>query len=416
MALTVKRMTRLLSKGQPGRYLDGSGLYLVVVGKGSGHWERRFQLRKKEHYLGLGSVNAFNLAEARERNRRVSQQLADKIDPLEQRRSQQAALAAQAARAKTFGECATEFYRTNAPTWKHLAHTAQWSASVLGRTLQGKPTKQDYCHALRRMPVGTIDTPIVMQVLRPLWHDKPETMSRVRSRIANVLDFAKAAGYRQGDNPASWTIISKLLPARSKVKKVEHFEAVGYDELPVFMHELRQRHGSAARALEFAILTAARTAEVLEAVWSEFDLNEATWTIPADRMKGGREHRVPLTRQVIDLLNALPRESDLMFVGPTAGKGLSKTSLIAVMRRMKRTETPHGFRSSFSDWANERTTHSNHAIEISLAHKVGNATEKAYRRGDLFAKRRRLMEQWASYCCAPAVAEREPGKVVGIRG
>ena len=414
MALTVKRTARLLSRGQPGRHFDGAGLYLVVTGKGTAHWERRYRLREREHYLGLGSVNAFDLTEARERNRRVSQQLADKIDPLAQRRAERAALAVQAARAKTFGECAEEYFKTNEPTWKHLGHTAQWSSTVLGRTLLGKPVKKDkdYCATLRGLPVGDIDTPIVMQALQPHWPTKTETMSRTRARIASVLDWAKAAKYRSGDNPAAWETIGKLLPSRAKVAKVKHFNAVDYRDLPQCMHELRQRHGTAARALEFAILTAARTSEVLDARWDEIDLDERVWTIPAERMKGGKEHRVPLSSHVIELLDELPREGDLLFVGPTAGKGLGKMALITVMRKLKHTETPHGFRSSFSDWAHEHTNFSNHAIEISLAHKVGSATEKAYRRGDLFEKRRRLMAAWATYCCAPQVAT---DRVVAIR-
>jgi integrase len=416
MALTMKRVAKLVSRGEPGRHFDGSGLYLVIAGKAAAHWERRYQLHDREHYLGLGSAGAFNLTEARERNRRVSQTLADKIDPLEQRRAERARRAAQAARTVTFGECAEEYFKTNAPTWKHQAHIAQWSASVLGRTLLGKVTSQDYCHSLRRLPVGAIDTPIVMQVLRPLWHEKPETMSRIRARIASVLDWAKAAGYRQGDNPAALEIIGKLLPSRAKVAKVEHFAAVDYREMPQCMHELRQRHGSAARALEFAVLTATRTAEVLDATWPEFDLNEATWVIPPERMKGGREHRIPLSPEALKLLNELPREGNIVFVGPQEGKGLSKMSLVAVMRRMGRSEVPHGFRSSFSDWAHERTGHSNHAIELSLAHSIGNATEKAYRRADMFAKRRRLMEQWSGYCTSPPAAEKKSDRtVVSIR-
>jgi integrase len=419
MALTAKRAARLLIKGLPGRYFDGKGgLYLVIEGKRSAHWERRYQLHGTEHYYGLGSAQVFSLAEARERNRKVSQLLADKIDPLAQKRADRAQRAAQAARAITFGECAEEYFKTNSPTWTHRSHVAQWAASMLGRTLQRKTVKHDYCRALRRLPVQAIDTPMVMQVLKPLWHDKPETMSRVRARIAAVLDWAKAAGYRSGDNSAAWEIIGKLLPARGKVKKVEHFEALDYGELPSFMAKLRQRHGTATRALEFAILVAGRTNEALGARWPEINLDEATWTVPPERMKSGREHLVPLAPQVIELLRQLPREdgSDLVFIGARAGKEMSRTALMRCMTRMGRSETVHGFRSAFSDWAHERTAHSNHAIEISLAHAVGSDQERAYRRGQMFDKRRKLMEEWARYCTSPPQAKADKTVVVPMRG
>jgi integrase len=234
-------------------------------------------------------------------------------------------------------------------------------------------------------------------------------MSRVRSRIENVLDWAKAAGYRAGDNPAAWDIISKLLPARSKVRKVEHFEAVPYAELPAFMTALRKRRGSAARALEFLILTAARSTEVREASWPEIDLAEKVWTIPAERMKAERDHLVPLTDEAIALLRNLPHEegSDLVFIGQQPGKPLSDAAMRGVMQRMGLTAVPHGFRSTFSDWAHERTGHSSHAIEISLAHSVGSEAERAYRRGPMFDKRRKLMEQWAAFATSPPAARAE---------
>jgi integrase len=431
--LTAKRVAKLLRRGEPGRHFDGMGLYLVIESRKSAHWERRYQLHEKEHYLGLGGVKVFSLAEARERNRKISQQLADKIDPLAAKRADRAQRAAQAAREVSFGECAEEFFKTNAETWKHRAHLAQWKASILGRTLGGlgptplggKPVKNDYCRTLRSMPVQNIDTPVVLGVLKPHWHDKPETMSRVRSRIENVLDWAKAAGYRSGDNPAAWDIIGKLLPARSKVSKVKPFEAVHYNDLPGFMVELRKRQGSAAHALTFLILVTARTREVLDAVWPEINLDERVWTVPAERMKAERDHLVPLTDEAIDLLRGLPREdgSDLVFIGPQHGKPLSSSAMMELMKRMKRKEVVHGFRSTFSDWAHERTGHSNHAIEISLAHSVGSEAERAYRRGPMFDKRRKLMEQWADYCLSPPVAaeteatgKTATGKVLPMRG
>jgi len=417
MGLTVKMVAKLLSSGQPGRYFDSKGLYLVIGGKNAASWERRYRLHEREHYYGLGSaIGTFGLAAARKRNEEISRLLADRIDPLEQKRAQRAQQAALAARTMTFGECAEEFFKTNSPTWKHRAHLAQWSSTVLGRTLRGKPVEYDYCKSLRHLPVQAIDTPIVMSVLRPHWHEKSETMSRIRARIASVLDWAKAAGYRTGDNAAAWQVIGKLLPSPSKVAKVEHLEAVPYTELPAFMRLLRQRRGSAARALEFTIMTCARTDETLAATFSEFDFDEKVWTVPAERMKGEREHKVPLAPQVIELLKELPREGDVVFVGPTQGKGLNDAAMLDVMKRMKRTETVHGFRSSFSDWAHEQTAYDNHSIEISLAHAVGAEAEKAYRRGPMLAKRRRLMEDWARYCMTlPVMGEERSDKIVAIR-
>ena len=223
MALTAKRVAKLLRGGKKDRHFDGAGLYLCIESETNASWQRRYQLDGAEHHFGLGSARVFSLSEARARNRRVSQLLADSIDPLAQKREEKAQRIAAAARSVTFGEAAADYYRAHAPAWKHAKHTAQWRASVLGLTLSGKPTKHDYCRTLRPLPVAQIDTPLILQVLKPLWHDKPETMSRVRARIASVLDFAKAAGYRQGDNPASWDVIGKLLPARGKVAPVEHF-------------------------------------------------------------------------------------------------------------------------------------------------------------------------------------------------
>jgi integrase len=419
MRLTVKRVARLLSAGIPGRHFDEAGLYLVIESKTNAHWERRYQLHDKTHYLGLGSArhNTFTLEEAREENRQISQQLTKKIDPLKARRAERAQRAAEEAHSITFGDAAEEYFKTNAPTWRHRAHVGQWSATVLGRTPQGSPARQDYCHALRRLPVQDIDTPIIMGVLRPIWHERPETASRIRARIAAVLDWAKAAGYRTGDNAAAWDIIGKLLPSRSKVARVKHFEAVPYAEMPAFMSDLRERHGSAARALEFAILAAARTQEVLGATWPEIELEEGLWIILAERMKKtDREHRVPLSPQAVQLLRSLPREPDssVVFVGTQEGKGLSDAALVGVMRRMGRSETPHGFRSSFSDWAHEQTAHSNHAIELSLSHAVGTDVERSYRRGNMFEKRRKLMQQWADYC--ESSQRKASNKVVSIRG
>jgi integrase len=418
MALTSKRVLKLIRKGEPGRHLDKHGLYLITQSPTAAHWERRYQLDGKEHYTGLGSAFTFSLVEARERNRRTSQLLADGIDPLARKREAKAERIAAAARIVTFGECGMDYFRAHSPAWGHPKHAAQWRASVLGVTATGKPTEHDYCKVLRPLPVQSIDTPLILNTLKPLWHDRPETMSRVRARIASVLDYAKAAGYRTGDNPASWNVIGKLLPARGKVAPVNHYEAVDYRLVPQFVAELHKREGTAAQALLFLIYTACRTTEALHATWSEFDIDNAVWTIPPGRMKAHREHSVPLAPQVLDLLAQLPREAgnDFLFLAPQTGKPWSATALRTVMQRLGRTAVPHGFRSSFSDWAHERTRHSNHAIEISLAHSIGGAVEKAYRRGDMLEKRRQLMEAWAKFCTSPPVVQKAGETVVPMRG
>jgi Phage integrase family/Arm DNA-binding domain len=302
MTLTAKRVAKLIRKGEPGRHLDSRGLYLITQSPTAAHWEKRYQLDGKEHYHGLGSAFTFSLAEARVRNRRASQLLEDGVDPLVQKREAKAQRIAAAARTVSFGEAATDYFRAHSPAWGHAKHVAQWRASVLGLTMTGKPTAHDYCKPLRVLPVAQIDTPLILHVLKPLWLSKPETMSRVRARIASVLDYAKAAGYRQGDNPASWNVIGKLLPARGKVAPVNHYEAVDYRLVPQFVAELRKREGTAAQALMFLIYTTARTNEVLGARWHEIKFDDAMWVIPGSRMKAGKEHRVPLSVEALELL------------------------------------------------------------------------------------------------------------------
>jgi integrase len=420
MALTAKRVAKLLRKGEPGRHLDARGLYLVINSPTNAYWERRYMLDGREHRHGLGSARVFSLVEARERNRRVSQLLADGRDPLVAKREAKAARIAEAAKAITFGEAAADYYRNHAPTWKHLKHAAQWRSSVLGLTLSGKPAEGDYCRALRSLPVATIDTPIILSMLKPHWLDKVETMARVRARIEAVLDAAKAAGYRQGDNPASWSVIGEVLPSRDKVAKVNHHAAVPYAELPAFVAELRKREGTAARALEFLVYVAGRSTEVREATWGEINLDGAVWEIPAERMKAEQPHKVPLAPEALELLRGLYREDDgddgFLFIGPQPGKPLSEAALRALMRRMGRTEVPHGFRSAFSDWSHEQTGFSNHAIEISLSHAVGSEVERSYRRGSMFEKRRQLMAAWARYVTSPPVVQEAKGDDVVSMG
>jgi integrase len=413
MALTSKRVAKLIRKGEPGRHLDSRGLYLITQSPTAAHWEKRYQLDGREHYHGLGSAFVFGLAAARERSRRAGELLADGIDPLVRKREAKAERIAAAVKAITFGEVAQDYFRAHSPGWKHPKHVSQWRSSILGLTPTG-PAKPDYCRSLRPLSITQIDTPIILSVLKPIWQDKPETMSRVRARIASVLDYAKAVQYRSGDNPADVTVISQALPVRGKV--TNHFAAIDYREIPAFVQQLREREGTGARCLEFAILCASRSAEAREAVWGEINFDEATWVIPASKMKAGREHRVPLAPEALELLRGLYREGDgddgFVFLGPQPGKPLTDLALMRVMRQLNRTEVVHGFRSSFSDWAHETTAYSNVVIEQSLAHAVGSAVERAYRRGDLFEKRRKLMEQWATYCTSPPVVQTAEGKIV----
>jgi integrase len=416
MSLTSKRVLKLLRQGEPARHLDARGLYLVIASRTNAHWERRYQLDGREHYHGLGSAFVFGLAAARERSRRAGELLADGIDPLVRKREAKAERIATAAKAITFGEVAQDYFRAHSPGWKHPKHVSQWRSSILGLTPTG-PAKPDYCRSLRPLPITQIDTPIILSVLKPIWQDKPETMSRVRARIAGILDYAKVVQYRSGDNPADVTVISQALPVRGKV--TNHFAAIDYREIPAFVQQLREREGTGARCLEFAILCASRSAEAREAQWSEIDFDEKLWRIPPERMKSAREHRVPLAPEALELLRGLPREGDgddeLVFLGQQPGRPLTDLALMRVMRQLNRTAVVHGLRSSFSDWAHERTAHSNHAIELSLAHSIGAATEKAYRRGDMLEKRRKLMEQWAAYVTSPP-AKQEAGTVVPMRG
>jgi integrase len=294
--------------------------------------------------------------------------------------------------------CADRFIEAMRPSWRNGKHAAQWEMTL-----------REYAAPLRRLPVNKIATDDVLSVLKPLWNEKPETASRLRGRIERVLDAAKAQGLRSGENPARWRgHLDQLLPKRQRLTRGHH-AAMGYAEVPVFVKDLRARQSTAARALEFALLTAARSGEVLGLRWLEIDLDRAVWTVPATRMKAGREHRVPLSRPALKVLKAVCDgcDGEFVFPGQKPGKPLSVMALEMVLRHMKiEGVTVHGFRSAFRDWAAERTNFTNEVCEAALAHVIENKAEAAYRRGDLFDKRRKLMEAWASYCTAPA------GKVI----
>jgi integrase len=306
----------------------------------------------------------------------------------------------------TFRQCADAYISAHRAGWRSARHAEAWPQSLVA----------DVYPALGDLPVAAIDTGLVMKVLEPIWTVKPETASRVRGRIEAVLDWAAARGYRKGDNPARWRgHLESLLPRRAKVRRVEHFAALSYDDVGQFLAELRTQTGTAARALEFAILTVARTGQVIGARWDEINRAERLWTVPAKRMKAGKEHRVPLSNAAMTIVEQMAaiRQSDFVFPGLKGGQGLGERTILTVIERVRPGVTTHGFRSTFRDWCAERTAFPAEVAEMALAHAVGSKVEAAYRRGDLFDKRRQLADSWAKFCEAPTVTGGE--KVVTLR-
>lgn len=397
---------------EPGRYGDGGGLWLQVSEVGrrvTKAWLFRFTMHGRERQMGLGSVETYSLAEARDRARNARQLVADGIDPIEARQEKRATAKLEAARGIAFKEAAEKFIAAYEATWTNEKHRDQWRATL-----------ETYAYpAIGSLPVGAIDTALVLKVLEPIWATKPETASRVQQRMKRVLDWAKARGYRSGDNPAAWTgHLDKLLPAQSKRKRVKHHAALPWTEIPQFMSDLRKREGISALALEFTILTAARTGETIGAQRAEINFSDRVWTVPARRMKTDREHRVPLADRALDVLQSLPREkgNDFVFIGDRVGRPLSNMAMLELLKGMRPGLTVHGFRSTFRDWAAETTNNPNHVVEMALAHLVSGEVEAAYRRGDLFEKRQRLMRDWAKYCATkPAARTQRAGNVVPIR-
>jgi integrase len=392
---------------------DGGGLYLRVSGTGSRAWVFRFQLDGKRRDMGLGPFPEISLAEARAKALEHRKQRHDGIDPLAAKAARRQAQRLSAAKGRTFREVAEEFIGHKEAGWRNAKHRQQWRNTLCTHVYP----------VLGELLVAAIDTGLVVQVLDPIWTKKPETSSRVRGRIEAVLDAATVRGYRQGPNPAQWKgNLAHILPPRARGRRVVHHAALPIDEMPEFLVALRQRQGVAARALEFAILTAGRTGEVLGARWSEIDLTAKVWTVPAERMKAGREYRVPLSDPAVAVLyearplalmkDGEPRPSAPVFPGPRPALPMSNMTMLMLLRRMKRDDlTAHGFRSTFSDWAAERTAYPREVVEMALAHAVENKVEAAYRRGDLLGKRRELMEAWAKYCAGTVSAT-----VIPIRG
>ena len=376
----------------PGRYADGNGLYLVVDPSGAKRWLLRIIVQGRRRDIGLGGLRLVSLAEAREKALAYRKVARDGGDPLVELRKTRAEV-------PTFAEAAERVHAEHKNSWRNPKHAQQWLNTL----------KQYACPLIGSRPVDQIDTPDLLRVLSPIWLAKAETARRVRQRMGTVLDWAKAAGFRTGENPV--TGVSKGLPKQSE--RVTHHAAMPYVQVPAFMQQLRQSDANELTrlALEFLILTAARTGEVLGARRKEFDLDQAIWIVPAARMKAQREHRVPLTPRCVELLRraeTLGGQSELMFPGRSAEHPASNMIFAMLLRRMEVPFTVHGFRSSFRDWAAELTTAPREVAEMCLAHTISNKVEAAYRRGDLFEKRRSLMEHWATYVAtAPKVVDKD---------
>ena len=418
--LTVATVRALVAKGQPGRNADGGNLYLAVTAPSAAKWTFRYMLAGRAREMGLGACDpegkaGHTLAEARANAEAARKLLRDGADPVEHRKGAVRAKAETAARAQTFKDVAALHIAAHSEGWRNAKHKAQWLSTL-----------ESYAYpTLGSTPVADIATADVLRVLQqrvagkeksaPLWNARPETASRLRGRIEAVLAYAAARGWRDGDNPARWRgHLSAMLPPRAKMAKVQHHAALPWHEVGAFMVRLRELRATAARALEYTILTGCRTSEVLGARWSEVDMEAAVWTVPADRMKAGREHSVPLSAGALAVLHGLlplrPDEGDgYVFPGQKEGKPLSSMAMLMLLRRMDRADlTAHGFRSTFRDWTEEATSTPHAVAEAALAHTIGNKVEAAYRRGDLYQKRAQLMQEWADFCA------KMPAKVVKL--
>jgi integrase len=387
MARQPKRLTArsVATMTKPGRHADGGNLYLTISKTGAGvsrRWTFLYSLAGKQREAGFGPAATVTLVEAREKAAGYRSMLAKGVDPLDAKKAGQEAAAAR----KTFGQCADELIKSKRREWRSEVHAGQWRTTI-----------DSYCGPIMDAPIDEIDTQAVLGVLQPLWQRIPETASRLRGRIEAVLDYGKANGLRTGENPAAWRgHLALILPKRGKLTRGHH-AAMNYRDIPAFVAKLRERESIPVAALEFLILTAARLGEALGATWDEFDRDAKVWTIPAGRMKAAKEHRVPLSTSAMAIIGRMAsiRTGDLVFPGQRRCRPLSKAALAVLMPSGA---TAHGFRSGFRDWCGEETNFPRELAEAALAHSAGDATERAYRRGDALEKRRGLMEAWASFC------------------
>jgi integrase len=396
----LHRLTQAdLRRTAPGLYADGGNLYLQITVNGenvSRSWIFRFAISGKRREMGLGAVHTIGLKDARAKAAELRKLVYEGRDPIAERDAQKAALAAATAKRATFDECASSYSRAHSPKWS-AKHAYQWSSAM---TRFASPI-------LGKLPVDVIDVSLVVKVLEPIWHERPETASRLRGGIESVLAWASVRGFRQGDNPARWNgHLQELLPSRRDILPVEHFAALAYREVPGLVQKLRAFDGGRERALELLILCASRAGEILSARWDEIDLAERLWVIPASRMKGGKEHRIPLCDRAIAILEAMKlcRRNDFVFPGDRR-ENMGESPMRELLKRLGYKTTVHGMRSAFRDWAGEQTNFPREVCEAALAHVVGNGVEQAYRRGDALEKRRRLMQAWAKFCSKSITAD-----------
>jgi integrase len=397
MANAINKLSdrRVKTLTKPGRHSDGGGLYLVVDPGGAKRWAFLYRQNGRLREMGLGGLNSIPLATARELAADCRKTIAVGGDPIAERRKREEAQRREAAKTTTFGDFADKYIKDHEAEWGNTKHRAQW-----------RMTLDVYARPLRDKPVAEITTDDVLAVLKPIWREKPETASRLRGRIEQILDAAKAKKLRMGDNPAEWKGgLKHDLPKPDRSSRGHH-AALPYKSVPTFIQRLRDQPGLAPLALEFCIQTASRSGEVLGVRWSEIDIDEAVWTVPASRMKGKRDHRVPLSDRAMDILAdvAKLKTGEFVFSGRKPNAPLSNMAFAQVLRRMGVEATAHGFRASFRTWAAEETRFAREVAELALAHKVGDGTERAYARGDGFKKRRALADAWARYCCSGATA------------
>ena len=403
-AIHLLSAVKINSLKRPGYYADGGCLYLRVAPGGSKGWIFRFTIAGRKRDAGLGALPTVSLGKAREEAQRCRQLVAQGIDPIEARKCDRETARITAAKAMTFEQCAKAYIASHEAGWKSRKHAADW-----------RSTMARYAYPVfGALQVRAIDTALILNALEPIWPKMPETASRLRGRIELVLNWAKVRGYREGENPAVWRgHLDQLLPRKRKVRNVVHHAAMPYREIGTLMAKLRSETASSARALELLVLTATRVSEALGARWDEIDLDERMWTISAGRMKAGREHRVPLSGRAIAILKEMAeiRQNEFVFPGVKQGRPLTRNVFVWWLQRLGLKITSHGFRSTFRDWAAEQTNFPREPAELALAHSVGDAVERAYARGDLLEKRRKLMEAWANYCAR----EPEDAKVLTLK-
>lgn len=408
MGKHIEQLTALdvARANEKGTYRDGGGLCLYVSSATAKSWVFRFTLNGRAREMGLGSLDALTLAEARTRATECRRMCSAGIDPIEARKAEREKARIEAAKAITFKDAAERYIKAHEAGWRNAKHISQWRNTI---ATYAEPV-------IGKLPVSTVDVGLVVKVLERIWATKPETAGRLRGRIEAILDWATVRGYRAGENPARWRgHLQNLLPNPAKIRRVQHHAALPYAEIGAFMRSLRVQEGIGAIALQFLILTATRTSETIGARWSEIDFANGIWTIPGERMKTARELRVPLSAPAIAILKRMRKihQGQLVFPGRFGDMALSNMAFLMLLKRMGRGDlTAHGFRSTFRDWVAERTNYPREVAETALAHVLSDKFEAAYRRGDLFDKRKCLMDEWARYCGTT----KQPAKVIPFRG